>query len=57
MDEMIPLVIRPENEDGKDLHLDKKPGYKRTKRQRMVESPRDDPFFRDTSKHVVKGIV
>ena len=57
MDEMIPLVIRPENEDGKDLHLDKKPGYKRTKRQRMVESPKDDPFFRDTSKHVVKGIV
>lgn len=46
------------SEDGKDLNLDKKAGYKRPKKQ--TDHPDwkpDSPYFRDISDHRIKGIV
>lgn len=44
------------DEDGKELHLDKKSGYKRKKDQKGSEKE-SSPYHRDTTNHVVPGIV
>lgn len=56
MDEPTTIIRKVQNEDGKDLNLNKSNGYKRTGEQKEPEKL-SDPYHRDITNHSIKGIV
>lgn len=47
----------PQDKDDKKLSFDKPRKYRRTREQIDPNVNADSPYLRDTSNHVVKGII